>query len=1293
MATLVLQTAGSALGASLAGPIGAVLGQTAGALAGAAVDRALFGGGPVSLREGSRLTTLGGLTSTEGAAIPRVFGRVRIGGQIIWATRFEEQAQVERSGGSGGKGGMGGGATAARQTTTYAYFANLAVGLCEGPIALVRRVWADGKEIDLTRITMRIHSGDEAQAPDPLIVAKEGADHAPAYRGLAYVLFERLALADYGNRVPQLSFEVVKPVQGLGAMIRGVDLIPGATEFGYSVGALTVRAAPGVSASENRHQLFSGSDWMASLDALQALCPNLSSVALVVSWFGDDLRAGQCTIAPRVEKPVKEVLNTTWGVAGLTRGNARVVSQVDGGPAMGGTPSDDTVIAAIRDLKARGLSVVFYPFVMMDVPAGNGLPDPWTGTAAQPAFPWRGRVTCDPAPGRAGSPDATAAAGAQVAAFFGASSPGPSEWRYRRFILHYADLCAQAGGVDAFLLGSELAALTRVRSAPGVYPAADALALLAGDVKRVLGSRVKVSYGADWTEYGAHVLNGGAEVRFPLDVVWASPHVDFIGIDAYFPLSDWRDGASHADAALATSVYDLSYLRGRMAAGEGYDWFYADSAARLAQQRSPITDGAYGKPWIYRAKDLVGWWSNAHVERVGGRELATPTAWVAQSKPFWLTEIGCPAVDRGANAPNVFVDPKSSESALPPFSRGFRDDFMQARALEAMIGYFDPAIGGDGANPVSRVYGGRMVDVSRIHVWAWDARPFPAFPAQSGLWRDAANWESGHWLNGRIEGVPIDRLVQALAQENQSSAPALVGAVDGFVDGFALDRVISTRGAVEPLCAMFGFDVIMSGGQLRLKSRAENKAVALGEDDLAPDRNGRLVQWTRAQESETPGELALSFIDGARDYRVTSVLSRRLEGHSKRQTQAEVAVVMDRGEARRRADAWLQDLWIARETVSFRVRPNLLALEAGDAVTLDVDGARRLYRITGVTDGAERTMLARAFDPMVYDAPPAFTPVAATASPQLAGPAYPIVLDLAIARDATNTLQHLAVFADPWPGALALWRSVGGSYVVERIITRCAIIGETLDVFAPGPVARIDRNARLRVQVRGGALASVGETQMLGGANVGALRGADGAWEIFGFAGAELVGDGVYRLSLFLRGLGGETHLAKRTLPTGATFVLLDEAVTPLVVGLAQVGAANGWRVGPADRDYADAACMAFESIASGKALSPYAPARVRATRNTAGVTFSLLRRSRRDGDGWQLIDVPICEDIEAYELDILRNGAVVRTLSMTSASVLYATAQETTDFGAVQSGFDVQAFQISAAVGRGFPLAVRVEV
>ena len=91
---------------------------------------------------------------------------------------------------------------------------------------------------------MRLYTGDEAQTADPLIVAKEG--EAPAYRGLAYVVFERLPLADFGNRIPQLSFEVLRPIGELEQMVRAVTLIPGATEFGYEMATVTQdRSGPG----------------------------------------------------------------------------------------------------------------------------------------------------------------------------------------------------------------------------------------------------------------------------------------------------------------------------------------------------------------------------------------------------------------------------------------------------------------------------------------------------------------------------------------------------------------------------------------------------------------------------------------------------------------------------------------------------------------------------------------------------------------------------------------------------------------------------------------------------------------------------------------------------------------------------------------------------------------------------------------------------------------------------------------------------------------------------------------
>jgi hypothetical protein len=765
----------------------------------------------------------------------------------------------------------------------------------------IRRVWADGRELDLGTITMRVHPGSETQSANPLIVAKEGAQNAPAYRGLAYVVFERLPLADFGNRVPQFSFEVVRPVDGLNRMIRAVCLVPGASEFGYDTLPVMQVLDLGKTRPENRHQMHSDTDVAASLDALQALCPNLKRVSLVVSWFGDDLRAGSCLIEPRVDVKTKTNDGATWSVAGLTRQDAKAVSLVDGAPAYGGTPSDESVIRLIRNLKARGLEVVLYPFVIMDVPVGNDLPDPYGGTG-QPPYPWRGRITCHPAPGRSGSPDGTGAAATQIEQWFTRSAG------FNRVVVHYANLAEQAGGVHGFILGSELVGLTRVRSASGVYPAVGKLKALAGQVNAILRASTKIVYAADWTEYGAHVRDGGDEVRFPLDPLFASDDIDAVGIDYYRPISDWRDGPDHADLPAARSIYDVDYLRARLGSGEAFDWYYANASERAAQTRRPITDGAYDKPWVFRAKDLVSWWSNRHAERMNGVEIGS-TSWQAKSKPIWLTEIGVPAVDKGPNGPNVFPDPKSSESAYPPFSRGVRDDLAQARTLEAILSRFDPAQRGFSSeyNPSSPSYGGRMVDPDNVVIWAWDARPFPAFPDFDTVWSDGPNWETGHWVTGRIEGATLDRLIARILRDFGFPDPGAIP-VDGFVDGYVIDRPMSLRGALEPLLRLFGIDAIARGGGLAWQGRGGRAIVHLAKDDLVLSDKEPSLKLTRAQETELPQQVEIGFTEGDTDYRRASVASRRLSGSSRREARADSAVVTRRAEAQRLADTWLQDL-------------------------------------------------------------------------------------------------------------------------------------------------------------------------------------------------------------------------------------------------------------------------------------------------------------------------------------------------------------------------------------------------
>ncbi len=92
----------------------------------------------------------------------------------------------------------------------------------------------------------------------------------------------------------------------------------------------------------------------------------------------------------------------------------------------------------------------------------------------------------------------------------------------------------------------------------------------------------------------------------------------------------------------------------------------------------------------------------------------------------------------------------------------------------------------------------------------------------------------------------------------------------------------------------------------------------------------------------------------------------------------------------------------------------------------------------------------------------------------------------------------------------------------------------------------------------------------------------------------------------------------------------------------------------------------------------------LKAWRAASGVTISWIRRTRIDGDTW-VGEVPLGEDSEQYEVDVLSGGDVVRTLAATNPGALYAAADELDDFGSAQASLTVRVAQISATVGRGF--------
>src|SRR3954453_12102605 len=271
--------------------------------------------------------------------------------------------------------------------------------------------------------------------------------------------------------------------------------------------------------------------------------------------------------------------------------------------------------------------------------------------------------------------------------------------------------------------------------------------------------------------------------------------------------------------------------------------------------------------------------------------------------------------------------PTSSRTRNPPNPPGHRgraahDDLVQVRTLEAMLSRFDPALPGfeAAANPVSPLYGGPMVDPERVFVWAWDARPFPAFPDFDQVWADSLNWQTGHWITGRLEGVALDRLIAAILEDYGIDAPAAL-TVDGFLDGAVIDRPLSARAVLEPLARLFGLDAVASGGALRFLGRGGRAVATITEEDLVLDGREGVLHLVRAQETELPGQVELGFTDGEGAYRRAAVASRRLAGSSRREARTDAAVVTRRAEAQRLADAWLQDLWAGRETAEFGLSP------------------------------------------------------------------------------------------------------------------------------------------------------------------------------------------------------------------------------------------------------------------------------------------------------------------------------------------------------------------------------------
>jgi hypothetical protein len=299
-------------------------------------------------------------------------------------------------------------------------------------------------------------------------------------------------------------------------------------------------------------------------------------------------------------------------------------------------------------------------------------------------------------------------------------------------------------------------------------------------------------------------------------------------------------------------------------------------------------------------------------------------------------------------------------------------------------------------------------------------------------------------------------------------------------------------------------------------------------------------------------------------------------------------------------------------------------------------------------------------------------------------------MNIDMLRDADNDpgFYAAACAADPnatsWAGCRVYVSADGGTtYTPLVTLTAESVMGEATNVlgdFAGGNIP--DELNSVNVALRRGTLSSTSYAGLLAGVNMAVLGD-----EILYFRDATLQSNGTYTLRGFLRGRRGSEY-AMAGHAAHDRFVLVDPAkMVRVAQSTADIGIGKLYKAVTSGMSLADATAQAFTNLGVG--LMPYAPVHLGGGRNAAGdVILSWVRRNRISGEWRGGVDVPMSEASEAYVVEIYASSAYAtlkRTITgLSSPTATYTAAQQTTDFGSMQSRVYFRVFQLSASVGRG---------
>ena len=509
------------------------------------------------------------------------------------------------------------------------------------------------------------------------------------------------------------------------------------------------------------------------------------------------------------------------------------------------------------------------------------------------------------------------------------------------------------------------------------------------------------------------------------------------------------------------------------------------------------------------------------------------------------------------------------------------------------------------------------------------------------------------------------------------------------VQGFGVARQISVRGALELLAVAYHFDCAESDHKLRFKQRGRVSSRTIGEAELVPvNKEGEIFLETRAQDVDLPLRFTVRYHDAGRDADVATQTAKRIAAptatmQSANEATLDLPLTLTPAQAKAVALRQCFGPWAERTGHQWQLPWTHLDLDPGDVVTLALAGGRSyVVRILEMAIGANLSLALQTVtqESSAYDVS-AVTSGGLIFRRAIASPSSASRLVLADAPllhdgDDAQRLSSGLYWAmggrgqPAWPGG-TLYESADGAAWL--------LLDEALQEMAWGlPVAALgdtdtpfqtDRVNQLTVRMVAGAsrLVTVSALAMLNGANQALLVDPGGAAEILQFATATTNPDGSHTLSTLLRGRRGTEGFTGGH-SVASLFVLVEPGtVSRLLVPLTALQQARSYR--PVGRGEALRDAFTQTVTPMGRDLMPYAPVHIQAGGSWgADLTLTWQRRTRVGGelvDGGG--DVPLAEDSEAYEVDILAtaDGPVLRTFAVTERQAVYTTAQQADDWNA----------------------------